>query len=54
MSLVTSEDVSNKPYTYEARDTYAPKTESLSVKGATIQYLFPAHSFTQIVVGVSR
>jgi len=54
ISLVTSEDVANKPYTYEARDTYPPKTESLAVSGASLHYTFPAHSFTQIVVSIVR
>jgi len=54
VSLLTSADVSNQPYTYEARDTYAPKTEELAAKGGTFHYAFPAHSFTQIVVNVDR
>jgi len=54
VSLVTSDDVANKPYTFEARDSYPPKTEQLPAKGTTIHYVFPAHSFTQIVVGVDR
>jgi alpha-N-arabinofuranosidase len=54
ISLITSDDVSNKPYTYEARDSYVPKTESLAASGTTFHYSFPAHSFTQIVVGLNR
>jgi alpha-N-arabinofuranosidase len=54
VSLITSDDITNKPDTYEARDTYAPKTEQVPAKGATLHYAFPAHSFTQIVVGVDR
>ena len=54
VTLITSDDVSNKPYTYEARDTYAPKTEQVAAGGSTLHYTFPAHSFTQIVVGVNR
>jgi len=46
--------VDNQPFTYEARDTYAPKTEQLAASGATLHYNFPAHSFTQIVVNVNR
>jgi len=45
-------EADNQPFTYEARDTYAPKTESVPAAGATFHYAFPAHSFTQIVVGV--
>jgi alpha-N-arabinofuranosidase len=54
VSLIANDDVTNKPYTYEARDTYAPKTEQLAASGSTLHYNFPAHSFTQIVVGVGR
>jgi alpha-N-arabinofuranosidase len=54
VSLVTSADVANQPYTYEARDTYPPKLEQLPASGTTLHYTFPAHSFTQIVVGVTR
>lgn len=54
VSLLTSDDITNKPYTYEARDTYAPKTEQVAAQGAKLHYVFPAHSFTQIVVGVDR
>jgi alpha-N-arabinofuranosidase len=54
VSLIASDDIDNKPYTYEARDSYAPKTEQLLTNGSTIHYVFPAHSFAQIVVGVDR
>ncbi len=54
VSLITSDDLDNKPYTYEARDTYPPKTEQVPASGATFHFAFPAHSFTQIVVGVNR
>ena len=54
VSLITSDDLTNQPYTYEARDAYAPKSEQVPTNGATIHYVFPAHSFTQIVVGVER
>jgi alpha-N-arabinofuranosidase len=54
ITKVTSDDVTNKPYAYEARDTYVPKTETLAANGTTIHYEFPAHSFTQIVANVER
>jgi hypothetical protein len=54
VSLITSEDVTNQPHTYETRDTYAPKSEQVPASGSTFHYVFPAHSFTQIVVGVNR
>jgi alpha-N-arabinofuranosidase len=54
LSQIASDDISNAPYTYEARDTYAPRVEELKTGGATMRYAFPAHSFTQIVVGVDH
>ncbi len=54
VSQIVSPDTENQPYTYEARDSYPPKTEQVQANGATLPYTFPAHSFTQIVVGVSR
>jgi alpha-L-arabinofuranosidase len=54
VSEIASEDITNQPYTYEARDTYLPKTEQVPANGSTLHYVFPAHSFTQIVVGVKR
>lgn len=53
ITQIASDDISNQPYTYEGRETYAPKTEQLAVNGSTLHYTFPAHSFTQIVVGVN-
>ncbi|HWA87077.1 MAG TPA: alpha-L-arabinofuranosidase C-terminal domain-containing protein [Opitutus sp.] len=52
VSQIASDDTSNKPYTYEARDTYPPKTGEIAASGSTLHYVFPAHSFTQIVVAV--
>ncbi|ACB76505.1 alpha-L-arabinofuranosidase C-terminal domain-containing protein [Opitutus terrae] len=54
VSSVTSADVSNQPYTYEARDAYPPKVEHVAAQGPTLHWVFPAHSFTQIVVAVNR
>jgi len=54
VSLITSDDLDNKPYTYEARGTYAPKSEQVPTNGSTIRYVFPAHSYTQIVIGIDR
>ena len=54
VSLITSEDIANKPYAYEARDSYAPKTEQVPASGNILHYVFPAHSFTQIVVTLDR
>ena len=54
VSLVASDDIANKPYTYEAREGYQPKTLALPVGPSGLRYSFPAHSFTQIVLGVDR
>jgi alpha-N-arabinofuranosidase len=54
VSKVTSDDVTNKPYTYEDRSDYEPKVESITPQGSTLHYIFPAHSLTQIVVGIDR
>ena len=54
VSQIASDDITNQPYTYEARDTYAPKVSELPAAGPTLHFSFPAHSFTQIVVGVNR
>jgi len=52
VNQIASDDIENKPYTYDVRDTYAPKSSQVTTNGATLHYTFPAHSFTQIVVSV--
>jgi alpha-N-arabinofuranosidase len=37
-----------------ARDAYLPAESEISTDGSSIHHAFPAHSFTQIVVGVHR
>ena len=54
VSQIASDDIKNTPYAYDDRDKFPPKTEQLTASGATLHYSFPAHSFTQIVVGVNR
>jgi alpha-N-arabinofuranosidase len=54
VTQILSDDITNAPYTYAARDTYAPQVSEVATAGATLRYSFPAHSFTQIVVGVER
>jgi alpha-N-arabinofuranosidase len=54
VTQILSDDISNAPYTYEARDSYAPKVSEIPVDGSTLHCSFPAHSFTQIVVGLDR
>ncbi|HVU33660.1 MAG TPA: alpha-L-arabinofuranosidase C-terminal domain-containing protein [Opitutaceae bacterium] len=46
--------VDNQPFTYAARAGYVPKIEEVAAHGSTLRYAFPAHSFTQIVVGVNK
>ena len=52
VTQILSDDITNAPYTYEARDTYAPKVGEVPASGTTLTFNFPAHSFTQIAVGV--
>ena len=54
VTQLLSDDITNAPYTYAARDTYAPKVSELAAAGASFHCSFPAHSFTQIVVEVAR
>ncbi len=54
VTKVTSDDITNKPYVYEARDTYKPVAESIGTNGSVIHYVFPPHSFTQIVASVDH
>jgi len=54
VSQIVAPDIDNQPYTYAARDSYAPKTAQVPADGSTLHYVFPARSFTQIVVGVER
>jgi len=53
VSRITSSDASNQPYSYGSRDSYSPQTEELPAKGSFLRYTFPAHSFTQIIVGLT-
>ena len=52
-SLVANESLT-EPFTYDKRDRYAPVTKEIQVEGNHISYSFPAHSFTQIKVGVKK
>ena len=54
VTQILSDDITNAPYTYEDRDTYEPKVSEVAASGSTLNYSFPAHSFTQIVVGLDR
>jgi alpha-L-arabinofuranosidase len=52
-SQMTNESLT-EPFTYDKRDRYAPVIKEIQVDGNHISYSFPAHSFTQIRVGVNR
>jgi alpha-N-arabinofuranosidase len=54
VSLITGPGADNTPYSYEDRESYPPKTEAVPASGTRLHFAFPAHSFTQIVVGVER
>jgi alpha-N-arabinofuranosidase len=54
VTQILSDDITNAPYTYADRDSYTPTVSEVTASGPTINYSFPAHSFTQIVVGLDR
>lgn len=54
VTQIAVEHTDNRPYTYAERDSYVPAESQISTDGAVIHYTFPAHSFTQIVVGVNQ
>jgi alpha-N-arabinofuranosidase len=45
-------DSLNTPFTFDKQKEYIPVTKAIEITGNTISYSFPAHSFTQIKVGV--
>jgi alpha-N-arabinofuranosidase len=52
-SLVANESLT-EPFTYNRRDRYVPVTKGIQVEGNRISCSFPAHSFTQIKVGIKK
>jgi alpha-N-arabinofuranosidase len=52
-SLVASESLA-EPFADDARDRYVPVRKEIPVERNHISYSFPAHSFTQIKVGVRK
>jgi alpha-L-arabinofuranosidase len=52
-SLVSTESLTES-FTYDKRDRYVPAIKEIRVEGNHISYSFPAHSFTQIKVGVKK
>ncbi len=53
VTTIAPPDTENRPFTYAERDRYAPVESQLSTAGATLTASFPAHSFTQIIVGLT-
>jgi alpha-N-arabinofuranosidase len=43
-----------EPFTFDKQEQYKPVKKEISVKGNKISCSFPAHSFTQIKVGVKK
>ena len=52
-SLVDSDSL-DAPFTYDNQKKYIPLTKEIEVKEGKISYSFPAHSFTQIKVGIKE
>jgi alpha-L-arabinofuranosidase len=52
-SLVDSDSL-DAPFTFDNQKKYIPLTKEIEVKGGKISYSFPAHSFTQIKVGIKE
>jgi alpha-N-arabinofuranosidase len=53
VNLVAGESL-NEPFTYDKREQYKPAAKEIQIEGNHISCSFPAHSFTQIKVGVER
>ncbi len=53
MSEINRKDI-NAGYSFDDQDNYSPVTSEKKVKGNRMSYSFPAHSFTQIKVKISK
>ncbi len=53
VSLVDSDSL-DTPFTFDKQKEYVPVTKEIEIKSGKISYSFPAHSFTQIKVGVKK
>ena len=53
ISLITGNSL-EEAFTFDKREEYKPVTKEISVKGNSISYAFPPHSFVQIKVRVKR
>jgi alpha-L-arabinofuranosidase len=52
-SLVDCDSL-DTPFTFDNQKDYVPVTKEIEIKSGKITYSFPAHSFTQIKVGVKK
>ncbi|HEY3756124.1 MAG TPA: alpha-L-arabinofuranosidase C-terminal domain-containing protein [Opitutaceae bacterium] len=52
VARITGDGPEDKPYSYEARDSYPPNVTVVPASGPNFRCEFPPHSLTQIVVGV--
>ena len=52
-SLVNCDSL-DTPFTFDKQKEYVPATKEIEIKDGKISYSFPAHSFTQIKVGVKK
>ena len=44
----------DEPFTFDKQEQYNPVTKEIKVNGKKLSCSFPAHSFTQIQVGVKK
>jgi alpha-N-arabinofuranosidase len=51
INTINSDDV-EAPYTVNDKDSYQPATSAIETRGDSFTHSFPAHSFTQIKVGI--
>ncbi len=53
ISLITSDDL-KAPFAFDQQSKYLPVTKEIQIKGNMLPGAFPAHSFTQIKVGIKK
>jgi alpha-L-arabinofuranosidase len=53
VSIINCNDL-KEPFNFEKQDQYKPITKEMKADGNKISWSFPAHSFTQIKVGVKK
>lgn len=53
-ATVINQESLNEPFTFNKRDQYIPVIKTLNIEGNKLTCSFPAHSFTQIKVGMKK